>query len=440
MTDNIISISISLLIAAIKIAGMLMFFPKCNIKKFWAFVPIANTYKLAICADEEDAGIVLCMTRFIRFILFTLLQMLDILSLANSTSYAILYVLALVFYIISFIYSIRIYSEMCRVFAQKRSWLPLWIIAEGICLIIWGYSKNIQPEYVVNVDDDNTVVGNNLVAHDEGLTINIRKRTARKSLFITKVMLKDIHIDIKPGSMVLLLGGSGAGKTTFINAVTGYEKADATVTLNGNDVYRDFDKVIYDIGVVPQQDLIRNTDTVLRTLMDAAALRMPTDVGIIKRRNRVEEVMEMFGLSSIKNNMISKQSGGQKKRISIATEYISDPSLFILDEPDSGLDGILARELMQKLHDISREGKIVIVVTHTPDRVIDMFDQVIVLAKDKNRTGRLVFFGEVDEAKKFFEKDSMEEIVKTINKPDEGGEGRADEFVEKYAEVLRANE
>ena len=114
--------------------------------------------------------------------------------------------------------------------------------------------------------------------------------------------------------------------------------------------------------------------------------------------------MKIFGLEPVKNNLVEKLSGGQKKRASIAMEFISNPSLFILDEPDSGLDGVMARELMEQLRAIANQGKIVIVITHTPDRVIDLFDDVIVLAKDKNRTGRLAFFGPIEEARAFFGK------------------------------------
>ena len=77
-------------------------------------------------------------------------------------------------------------------------------------------------------------------------------------------------------------------------------------------------------------------------------------------------------------------------------------------------------------------------ITHTPDRVIDLFDDVIVLAKDANRTGRLAFFGSIDDARAFFGKQRMEEIVMSVNRKEEGGEGRADEFIEKYAEVQHA--
>ena len=235
--------------------------------------------------------------------------------------------------------------------------------------------------------------------------------------------------------MVLLLGGSGAGKTTFLNAVNGYEKADAKVMLNGNDMYRQYKKMQYEVGFVPQQEMVRSKDTVERTLLDSAKLRLSKDIPAEDRKKRVEEVMDIFGLTPVRGHLVEKLSGGQKKRLSISMEFISNPSLFILDEPDSGLDGVMARELFEHLREIADTGKIVIVITHTPDRVIDLFDDVIVLAKDSSRTGRLAFYGSVDDARAFFGKEKMEEIVKCINQKEEGGDGRADEFVLKYGEV-----
>ena len=133
--------------------------------------------------------------------------------------------------------------------------------------------------------------------------------------------------------------------------------------------------------------------------------------------------------------MVDKLSGGQRKRLSIAMEFLSNPYLFILDEPDSGLDGVMARELFVQLRKIADTGRIVIVITHTPDRVADLFDDIIILAKDSDLIGRLAFYGPVDECRKFFGKERMEEVVKCINRPEEGGDGRADEFIMKYAEV-----
>ena len=214
-----------------------------------------------------------------------------------------------------------------------------------------------------------------------------------------------------------------------------FEKAKAEVVLNGTNMYRHYKEMQYDIGFVPQLDLMRGSDSVFRTLMDAASLRLPKDFTVADRKARVEDVMNIFGLTPVENHMVDKLSGGQRKRLSIAMEFISNPSLFILDEPDSGLDGVMARELFEQLRLIADQGKIIIVITHTPDRVIDLFDDVIVLAKDAKHTGRLAYFGSIDGARAFFGKESMEEIVKSVNRQEEGGEGRADEFILKYAEV-----
>ena len=153
------------------------------------------------------------------------------------------------------------------------------------------------------------------------------------------------------------------------------------------------------------------------------------------KKRKALAALRSAGIEELAKKPCNKLSGGQKKRVSIAMELISNPSLFILDEPDSGLDGTMARELMEQLRRIADRGKIVIVITHTPDRVIDLFDDVIVLAKDDKRVGRLAYYGSVDGARSFFGKERMEEIVKSINSADAGGEGRAEEFIAKYAEL-----
>ncbi|MGI6007675.1 MAG: ATP-binding cassette domain-containing protein [Ruminococcus sp.] len=269
------------------------------------------------------------------------------------------------------------------------------------------------------------------------LSIHIEERSVW-NLFRRRMLLQDINLSVNPGEMVLVLGGSGAGKTTFINAVMGYEKAQGTISLDGVDVYKNYNRMKYEIGFVPQQDWLRMDDSVLATLSNAAELKLPKSVPEEERKKRVEEVLETLGLESEKKSLVSKLSGGQRKRLSIAVEYIVNPSLFFLDEPDSGLDGVMARHLMESLRTIADQGKTVIVITHSPDRVIDLFDKVIVLAKDSEKNvGHLAFYGSPGEARRFFEVDTMEDVVRKINRKDEGGEGMADFYIEKYQETER---
>ncbi|HKM22330.1 MAG TPA: ATP-binding cassette domain-containing protein [Lachnospiraceae bacterium] len=267
---------------------------------------------------------------------------------------------------------------------------------------------------------------------NNALEIAIRKREASIGRQ-KKTLLKDIHLTVMPGEMTLILGGSGAGKTTFVNAVMGYEKADGTIRYGKMDVYADYEKMKYEIGFVPQKDLLRDADTVYDTLYNAVQMKMLEEMSEPEHRRRVEEIIELLGLDKQKDTLVKKLSGGQRKRLSIAMEFAGDPQLFFLDEPDSGLDGIMARTLMEKLREIADMGKIVMVITHAPDRVAELFDKIIVLAKSNtDDVGHLVFHGSVPDAFRFFETDSLEEIVKRINSVSEGGEGRADEFIQKW--------
>lgn len=413
-------------------AGMYFLFRKCGRKGWHALIPFWKKYMLGEIAGRAHEGRVLMFAEAG----ISLLAILGGIFTEGAAPNGIILMCSLLLGLLSLIYEVRIFSGLTEVFARSKRWVLPWLIANFIVAPLWGLGKAFQPE---NLQDTREVIENyfsagNVAVLEEGLTLNLKERSVR-NFFQKKTLLRDIHLTVNPGRMVLLLGGSGAGKSTLVNAINGYEKADAEVVLNGRNVYKDYDQMKYEVGFVPQQDLMRGNDTVLRTLMDASALRLPIDFSIADRRKRVDEVMEIFGLLPVKSSLVEKLSGGQRKRLSIAMEFISNPSLFILDEPDSGLDGVMARELMEQLRSIADQGKIVIVITHTPDRVADLFDEVIVLAKDAGRTGRLAYHGPVDGARKFFGIERMEHIVKLINRTEEGGDGRADEFVRKFTEV-----
>ncbi len=435
------SLDYTLPFAVLYVAGLWGLFKKSGLKPWWALVPVARQYQLARCAGRESEGRVYSMVTLGSIVLSVLTILMNYTPAEAETVTVrdlLLAVLALSLTMVRLVYHIRVVLGLIEVYGVKRRWCWLWLtsVTSWIPAMLWGFGKKYQPQW--KVEDIKAELAR-LASHgsaavmDEGLTVNLEERSAT-DFFHKKVLLRDIHMAIPQGHMVLLLGGSGAGKTTYLNAINGYEPAKAEVLLNGINMYKHYKKMQYEVGFVPQSEMMRGKDTVLNTLLDAAKLRLPQDVSAAQRRERVNEVMEIFGLTPVKNNLVEKLSGGQKKRLSISMEFISNPSLFILDEPDSGLDGVMARELFVQLRKIADTGKIVIVITHTPDRVIDLFDDVIVLAKDSARTGRLAWYGSIEDARAFFGRDKMEQIVKSVNRKEEGGDGLADEFVMKYAD------
>ena len=418
--------------------GLYLLSKKLKGKKRWrAWIPGLRFAALGDSLDMDGEGVVYGLLEVVVLVA----SFLNLNAMTERVSDAMVLVI-LVLKVTMLVFGIRLFLRLTLVFGLRRRWLWLWLLAKWLPVMIIASGKKYQPREDLNLGDDwkaglapadLSAAGHRQELSDSGLSVDLNERTVR-DFGRKRYLLKDISLDIPNGSLVLLLGGSGSGKTTFINAVIGYEKADARVMLNGADIYKDYDRVKYRIGLVPQQNLIRGSDTVIRTVTDAAELRLPKDLPNRERNKKVAEVLDLLGLAAGCNGLVSKKSGGQLRRISIAMELVTDPELFVLDEPDSGLDGVIARELFTKLRAIADEGKIVIAITHTPDRVIDLFDKVIVLARDSGRVGRLAFYGSPQEAREFFGKDTMEGVVMSINRREEGGDGMADEFIRRYAE------
>ncbi|MBQ5596982.1 MAG: ABC transporter ATP-binding protein/permease, partial [Clostridia bacterium] len=234
--------------------------------------------------------------------------------------------------------------------------------------------------------------------------IVIKRVKGRKS-FIT---CNNVNINIRPGELVAVIGGSGAGKSTILNAMCGYlEPTQGEVYINGIDLYNNFDSLKKLIGYVPQSDIVYDNLTLHDMLEYTAKLRLPKDILPAEREKAINRAIEMVELVEKRDSFIKSLSGGQRKRASIAVELLSDPNLLFLDEPASGLDPGTERNLMQSLRTMADSGKTVILVTHSTLQ-LKMCDKIVFMGKG----GNLCFYGSYYEALNFF---GVSDIVDVYN-------------------------
>ncbi|WP_328908508.1 FHA domain-containing protein [Streptomyces sp. NBC_00234] len=213
-----------------------------------------------------------------------------------------------------------------------------------------------------------------------------------------KTLLDEVAFPVGEKCLLAVVGPSGAGKSTLLNALTGLRPADrGRVLYDGRDLYRDFAELRQRIGLVPQDDILHAQLTVRRALGYAAELRFPQDTAASEREARVAEVIGELGLEQRADQPIHSLSGGQRKRVSVALELLTKPSLLFLDEPTSGLDPGMDRSVMHMLRGLADDGRTVIVVTHSV-LSLDVCDRLLVLAPG----GRIAYYGPPDDALAFF--------------------------------------
>lgn len=226
-----------------------------------------------------------------------------------------------------------------------------------------------------------------------------------------KRILNNVFCEIGNNEFVAIIGGSGAGKTTVMNAMSGFDSdISGRVYCNGIDLRRNFNTLKNMIGFVPQQDIIYENLTLQRMLYYTAKMKMPSDTSKAEIRARIHKVLEMVDLVQHAKTYIRKLSGGQKKRASIAVEMLADPGLFFLDEPTSGLDPDTEQSLMHTLAKLSKsEGKTIIMVTHTIQS-IDLCDKVIFMGPG----GKICYCGPPSEITNYFGKKSLVEVYNEL--------------------------
>ena len=228
----------------------------------------------------------------------------------------------------------------------------------------------------------------------------------------SKVLLDHVSFPIPEKCLLGVIGPSGAGKSTLLGALTGMRPATTgTVLYDNRDLYQNYNELRYRIGLVPQESVLHTQLTARRALQYSAELRFPADVKPAERDGRVDEVMGELGLARHANTRADRLSGGQLKRVNVAQELLTKPSLLFLDEPTSGLDPGLDKSVMEQMRDLAHDGRTVIVVTHSVDN-LDTCDRLLVLVPG----GRIAYYGPPEEGLAYFGQARWAEVFQAFER------------------------
>lgn len=234
---------------------------------------------------------------------------------------------------------------------------------------------------------------------------DVRKHKSPKTT--EKVILRSMSGAVRAGTMLAVMGSSGAGKTSLLNLLAGRittskgAKAAGAVYVNGEP--RDYSKFKKLAAYVLQDDDMFAELTVEETLTYAALLRLPVSMPKEKKLLRVQKVIQELGLNKVKDTMIGNQiirgiSGGERKRVNIGSELVTDPALLFLDEPTTGLDSFNALNVMTSLRHLAVNGRTIVSTIHQPrSSIFALFDQLCLLSE-----GRVMYFGPAKDAVPYF--------------------------------------
>jgi ABC transport system ATP-binding/permease protein len=246
-----------------------------------------------------------------------------------------------------------------------------------------------------------------------------------------KVLLDHMSFPLGERCMLGIIGPSGAGKSTLLGALTGMAPANGgSVLYDNRDLYTHYAELRHRIGLVPQENILHTQLTARRALGYAAELRFPRDTSKPERQRRITEVLAELALTRHENTRTAAMSGGQQKRVNMALELLTKPSLLFLDEPTSGLDPGLDKSVMEQMARLAHDGRTVIVVTHSVAN-LNLCDRLLVLVPG----GKIAFFGPPEDGLRHFGQPGWAEVFQAFEaEPDRdwAGEYRRSRYYQHY--------
>jgi ABC transport system ATP-binding/permease protein len=247
--------------------------------------------------------------------------------------------------------------------------------------------------------------GTDLVAHDERGALRLDANRIAVEID-GRTILQELSLSILPGEFVVIIGPSGAGKSTLLRALAGVSTpTTGEVLISGEPVLGRRTE----IGYVPQDEIVHERLTVREALHFAARLRLPADATAQSVDELVDRALSELELEARADVRIGSISGGQRKRVGVATELLNRPSLLFLDEPTTGLDPGLENRLMTLMRELAGE-RSVVTVTHATQS-LDLCDRLIVMGEG----GVLCFEGAPADALPFFDVDNYAGIYTALN-------------------------
>ncbi|GLE08788.1 hypothetical protein PINS_up020203 [Pythium insidiosum] len=267
-----------------------------------------------------------------------------------------------------------------------------------------------EPHHFIQVDTPNAIGGDSLSIEAPQLTLEwrdlnlqVKVKNSKTKDVETKKILSDVSGTARPGELLVIMGPSGAGKSSLLDCIAGRNVAvQGSIALNGAPWSKRMKRFS---AYVMQDDLFYETITVREHLLFQARLRMGGKFSPEQYTKRVDTVIEELGLSKCRDTyiggaMLRGISGGERKRLSFATEILTNPSLLFVDEPTSGLDSYMAETVVMQLQQLARDGRTVIATIHQPSsELFTLFDKLYLLAD-----GATVYSGNASDAVEYFAK------------------------------------
>lgn len=313
-------------------------------------------------------------------------------------------------------------------FPENWIWEPIVILlcwSIGFYILSWAFLRfsrvKVHVSAKVNADDENDETEENItpIVNDKtdlGIFVSINDLdvsvTKRMSKQAEKRILNGVSAVFQPGSINAILGPSGSGKSTLLSCLAGrlksnlfqqYHFVNDDILINGmSHPVTDF--MNFCSYVTQEDDGLLPALTVRETLFFSACLRLPATMRHDEKRTKANDILLKMGLKDCADVIIGDEmrkgiSGGEKRRVSIAVQLLSDPRVLLLDEPTSGLDSFTASSILEVLKALAEENRTIISTIHQPrSDLFDKFGNILLLAKG----GRVAYNGHARNMVQYF--------------------------------------